>query len=93
MKGHYTSIYIPILLVLAIVGFFWTREGFQGGNPCEGHADCKSCAGAAGCGWCTDKSVCLRMAQDGYPERTGELLGHHVCNPFKFRIFPEQCGT
>lgn len=61
------------LLVVAVAvwkQFVKTKEPFlYRVNPCGGHRSCKACAGAAGCGWCGDKKVCMPMAQDGFPQR------------------------
>jgi hypothetical protein len=46
-------------------------EGFSyASNPCGEFKDCRSCADAAGCGWCPDMRQCQPMAQDGFPIRT-----------------------
>lgn len=90
MKAGTAAMYIIFIVGLAVAALIWSRrEGFQP-NPCGGHGDCQSCADAAGCGWCTERSECRRMMQDGYPERDS-VSERHICNPFTFIINPEQC--
>jgi len=60
-----------ILLLLFLLG---SVEGFAyASNPCGGFKDCKTCADAAGCGWCPDLRQCQPMGQDGFPIRTKDL--------------------
>ena len=60
-----------ILLVLFLLG---SVEGFAyASNPCGGFKDCRTCADAAGCGWCPDLRQCQPMGQDGFPIRTKDL--------------------
>jgi len=66
------------LVLISLCIFLWaafqTKEGFAyNENPCKAFGDCRSCAGAAGCGWCSDLGQCQPMAQDGFPIRTADL--------------------
>jgi len=67
---------LGILLCFAIVllGLYYIRGSVEGfayaSNPCKAFKDCRSCADAAGCGWCPDLRKCQPMAQDGFPIRT-----------------------
>jgi hypothetical protein len=67
-------LFIIFLYVACVVGLWLlssVNEGFAyKRNPCEEFEDCGACAGAAGCGWCSDLEVCQPMAQDGFPIRT-----------------------
>jgi hypothetical protein len=66
----------PILfLFIATIGALWWLTQIQEGfaykkNPCKEFTNCKTCAEAAACGWCSDLKVCQPMAQDGLPIRT-----------------------
>ncbi len=62
-------------------------------NPCGRFRNCRDCAAAAGCGWCSDAERCAPMAQDGYPIRytadTGARLP--VCAPYGFILEADKC--
>lgn len=62
-------------------------------NPCGGYTECRSCAAAAGCGWCADVERCAPMGQDGFPIRykadTGARLP--VCAPYGFIVEAAKC--
>lgn len=90
---------IVFWLIVAALVFFgpMLREGFNASenlahgilykeNPCGAHKDCRTCAAAAGCGWCADVERCAPMAQDGFPIRytadTGARLP--ICAPYGF---------
>ena len=66
---------------------------FYAANPCGGHADCKSCAAAAGCGWCSDAKRCAPMGKDGFPIRYKDNYGSRipVCAPYGFIIEAGKC--
>ena len=81
------------------------REGFSyAENPCGEYTDCRSCADAAGCGWCSEFDVCIPMAQDGFPQRVQNGVDYPyggknfsgyrqdpLCAPFGFINRPEKC--
>ena len=64
-----------IFLYICVVALIWwiggTQEGFAyKRNPCAEFKNCRSCARAGACGWCSDLKVCHPMAQDGFPIHT-----------------------
>jgi hypothetical protein len=64
-----------IFLFLGVVLALWWVGGVQEGfaykrNPCAEFKNCKTCADAGACGWCSDLKVCQPMAQDGFPIHT-----------------------
>lgn len=70
-------------------------EGFSyASNPCGEFTDCRSCADAAGCGWCPDLRECQPMAQDGFPIRTKDnSTGDMDVSPYLKEALPivESC--
>jgi len=79
-----------MIIVIGLITFLYNyggirqEEGFAyNENPCKAYRNCRSCAGAAGCGWCADLGVCQPMAQDGFPIRTKDLTtGNPVVSPY-----------
>jgi hypothetical protein len=68
------NIIIGLVIVVLLFGFFSGVEGFAyASNPCGKFKSCKTCADAAGCGWCPDLRKCQPMAQDGFPIRTKDI--------------------
>ena len=94
MKVEPVSIGIAIFLVLAIWWFVnrpAIKDGFEyAGNPCEAYKTCETCADQGGCGWCVDRKECHPMSLDGFPPRDDKQ--YHLCDPFKFRIYKQQCS-
>ena len=85
MKIRITLILIFVItLVLLLFFVVPMAEGFSYlRNPCGNHTTCRSCATAAGCGWCPDFGQCQPMAQDGFPIRTEDLTtGNPVVSPY-----------
>lgn len=76
-----------ILLLLFLVG---SVEGFAyAANPCGAFRDCRTCADAAGCGWCPDLRKCEPMAQDGFPIRTKDIsTGDMDVSPYTTENLP-----
>lgn len=109
MRGYprvWAAIAIAVLMVLLLGLGPMLQEGFiYKGNPCGDRRDCRSCAAAAGCGWCGDLKQCWPMAQDGFPLRVEPEMGPEnvpleikdftrqvpVCGPYRFVIEPERC--
>ena len=75
---------VSTVLVLTLFFIIPRAEGFAyERNPCGGFNNCRSCAAAAGCGWCPDLGQCQPMAQDGFPIRTADLTtGNPMVSPY-----------
>lgn len=89
------NIIIGLVVIVVLLGFFGSLEGFSyASNPCGGFRDCRTCADAAGCGWCPDLRVCQPMAQDGFPIRTKDITtGDMDISPYTTENLPllEDC--
>ena len=98
-------IHILFLIGVAVMALWFgvSREGFQtefqdigilySVNPCGDHTECRSCAEAAGCGWCAEKEKCVPMGRDGFPIRYRDRFGSRrpICAPYGFQNRPEMC--
>jgi hypothetical protein len=78
-RGMLRRIIIGALLICLLLSCMYSVDGFSyASNPCASFKSCRTCADAAGCGWCPDLKQCQPMAQDGFPIRskdnsTGDL--------------------
>ncbi len=90
-RPHYK--YVPyafgafciLLAASAYLSFTKKKEGLYNFNPCGDAADCKTCAGRAGCGWCSDVQQCMPMARDGFPQRRPSEDNLPACTFLQFR--------
>jgi nitrogen fixation-related uncharacterized protein len=106
MDKYFVTISIALVVTIVVV-YLWKRAQFEPfgieeniahgilyrENPCGAYIDCRSCAAAAGCGWCADAERCAPMAPDGFPIRyradTGALMP--VCAPYGFIVDAPKC--
>ncbi len=96
---------VAVVVVWWLIEYRQSKDGFDNleenaahgifykENPCGSHRECRSCAAAAGCGWCADAERCAPMGQDGFPIRykadTGAALP--ICAPFGFITEARKC--
>jgi len=87
-RSHIILICIGVIVIITICGR--SVDGFSyASNPCASFKSCRSCADAAGCGWCPDLKQCQPMAQDGFPIRTKDIsTGDMDISPYTKESLP-----
>ena len=89
------QIIIGGLFVCVLLSMLCLSEGFSyASNPCASFKSCRTCADAAGCGWCSDLKQCQPMAQDGFPIRSKDnSTGDMDTSPYLTEALPilEDC--
>lgn len=94
-RGMLRQIIIGIICIWLLLSCLYSLDGFSyASNPCAGFKSCRTCADAAGCGWCPDLKQCQPMAQDGFPIRSKDnSTGDMDTSPYLTEALPilEDC--